>query len=255
LNNNNKSKKKFNFKEKFKSFENLKNIKVSSSVLAIIILCLLLVCAYVLFFEINDYRKIREEKHDLYYYFISQKIEFEGTLSVNGADRIVGLKSDNVAINSTPVYYSDYPNEVILPGNMEIIFPYKRMPMYKLGSYSKLYYKNNALYVNSESGNGRIYDCFLYDGQNLYVFLERTVIKVGEQEYVLSPLSFVEIDKNYMRIYDYQTDKYTFIDSPTEQAFAYTDEYMIELSNDSFTYGTSYYLLIKSVDALDLYEF
>lgn len=248
-------KNKFNFKKKIKSVDELKNIKVSPSVLAIIILVLLLICAYVLFFEINDYRKVREENYDFYYYFINDKIDFDATISVNGQDRILGLTSNNVTMNSTPVYYSDYSGQVILPSNMEIVFPYKKMPMYKLGAYSKIYYKNNVLYANSESGVGRIYDCFLFDGENLYVFLEKTTIKVGEQEYSLSPLSFVEVDLNYIRIYDYQYDKYELIESPVGKAYAYTTEYRIELSDDSFTYNNSYYLLIKNVDALELHEF
>lgn len=248
-------KNKLKFNKKNQSMDDIKKIKVSPSILAIIILVLLLICAYVLFFEINDYRKIREEKYDFYYYFIDDKIEFDATISINSQDRIFGLTSNNVSMNSTPVYYSDYEGQVILPANMEIVFPYKRMPMYKLGAYSKIYYKNNALYANSEAGVGRIYDCFLYDGENLYVFLESTTVKIGEQEYSLSPLSFVEVDLNYVRIYDYQYDKYEFIESPSEKVFAYTTEYMIELSEDSFSYNNSYYLLIKNVDALNLHEF
>ena len=250
-----KLKDKFKNNKKVNSVDDLKSIKVSPSILAIIILILLLICAYVLFFEINDYRKIREENYDFYYYFIDEKIEFNASISVNGQDRILGLTSNNVSINSIPVYYSYYSGQVILPANMEIVFPYKRIPMYKLGAYSKIYYKNNALYANSESGIGRLYDCFLFDGESLYVFLEKTTVKIGEQEYSLSPLSFVEVTLNYISIYDYESDNHIFIESPTEKAFAYTTEYMIELSDDSFRYNNSYYLLIKNVDALNLYEF
>ena len=244
----------FNIKEKL-NFENMKEKKMSPTILAIIILVLLLVCAFVLFFEVNDYRKIREEKYDFYYYFIDKKINFEATITINGQDRIMGLTSNKVTMDSTPVYYEDYPGTVILPSNMEVVYPYKKMPMYKLGAYSKIFYKNNALYVNSEAGYGRLYDCFLYDGENLYFFIETTTIEIGEELYELSPLSFVEVDKNYIRMYNMYNDEYIYIENPNGSAKAYTDEYMIELSNDTFTYGKSYYLLIKSIDALDLMEF
>jgi len=258
----NKLKDKLNLKELFKGKINLKEkmkfngkTKISPSILAIIILFLLLICAYVLFFEINDYRKIREEKYDFYYYFISTKINFEATASINGQDRIMGLSSHQVAFNSTPVYYEDYVGEVILPATMEIVFPYKSMPMYKLGAYSKIFYKNNSLYVNSEAGYGAIYNCFLYDGEDLYFFIEETTVKIGEELYTLSPLSFIEVDDNYIRMYNMQKDEYKFIEDFEKDVTAYTSNYMIELSRDSFSISNSYYLLIKNVDFLNLYEF
>ena len=141
---------------------------------------LVLICSFVLFFEVNDYRKYKEEKHNFYYYFSKVRVDFEGTITLNSKDTIVSLNNDNVTINSTPIYYSKDSGKIILPSNMEIVYAYKLNPMYKLGKFSKIYYKGNYLYINSEAGEGRIYDSFLYDGNNLYVFLEETTLFVGE---------------------------------------------------------------------------
>jgi len=235
--------------------DRIKNKKVSSSILAIIILILILVCLFVLFFEINNYRKIKEEQHNFYYYFSTSRIDFQGKILLNYAEGIISMESDNVTLTSTPIYYNDNDDKFILPSNMEIVYPYKNNPMYKLGKFSTVYYKNNYLYVNSEAGIGRLYDCFFYDGEDLYSFIEKTTIIVNGVNYELSPLSFIEVTKEYVRIYNHKKDEFIFIDQYSGSVEAYTDEYAINLVDDTFTYGTSYYMLIKNIDGLDFVEF
>ena len=233
----------------------IKNIKISPSILLLIILLLILVCSFVLFFEVNDYRNIREQTYNFYYYFGADKIDFTATVFVNVDDKIMSIRSDNATLTSSPIYFKNDSTQVILANNMEIVFPYKNNPMYKLGNFSKIYTKNNYLYINSEAGNGRLYDCFLYDGEDLYLFLENTTVFINEERYELSPMSFIEVTKSYIRMYDKKNDNYTFIDGYTGGVSAYTDEYTIDLSGDTFTYNNLYFLLIKNIDGLSLYEF
>lgn len=235
--------------------DKIKNKKVSSSILAIIILVLILVCLFVLLYEINDYRNIKTEKHNFYYYFTSSKIDFEGDISLNSKDTIISLDTSGVSINSSPVYYSTHNDRVILPANMEIVYPYKNNPMYKVGKFSKIYYRNNYLYINSEAGIGRLYDCFFYDGEDTYLFIEDTTVIVNDVKYELSPLSFVEVTNGYIKIYNQKKDEYVYIEEYSGIVNAYTEEYVISLLDDTFTYGTSYYMLIKNVDRLDFVEF
>lgn len=233
----------------------LKGVKISSTFIIIIIMLLVLICSFVLFFEVNDYRKYKEEKHDFYYYFINDRIDFEGNIILNSNDNIISISADNLTFNSTPLYFAKEGSQMILPADMEIIYPYKGNPMYKLGKYSKVYYKGNYLYINSEAGNGRLYDCFLYDGNDLYVFMENTSVFVGDKRYDLNPLSFVEVTLNYIKIYDYHNDEYIYLDSYSGIVTAYTDEYFIDLSSDTFTYNDKYYLLIRNISGLDFYSF
>lgn len=233
----------------------LKNKKVSSSILAVIILILILVCSFVLFFEVNDYRKIKSEQHDFYYYFISDRIDFKGNILLSYQDNIMSLENENVTLNSTPVYYKNDSDKMILPENMEIVYPYKNNPMFKIGKFASIYYEGNYLYINSEAGKGRLYDCFFYDGENLYVFIEKTTLIVDGVSYELSPMSYVEATNNYVKIYDRKIDNFVFLEQNITKVDAYTDEYTINLLNDTCTYGNSYYMLIKNVDALDMIEF
>lgn len=233
----------------------IKNIKVNPSILVIGILILILICSLVLFFVFSDYKKMKTEKHNFYYYFSSERVDFEGNIITNSDNTILSLNNDNITITSTPIYYLEQEKQMILPSNMEIVYPYKNKPMYKLGKLSKVYNKSNNIYVNTENGIGRLYDCFLYDGADLYVFVENTTVIIGENKYELSPLSFVEASQGYIKIYNMYKDEYIFLEDYTGIVEAYTKEYYINLSHDTFTYNTAYYMLIKNVDGLSYVDF
>lgn len=230
-----------------------KNKKLNSSILAIIILVLLLVCSFVLFFEINGYRTIQEEKFDFYYYFANQRLDFNGKVTFNSRDKILSLSGEGITLLSSPVYYSN-TDAMILPSNMEIVQPYKNSPMHNLGTFSKIYYRGNYLYANIENGIGRLYDCFLYDGNDLYVFIDDTTVIIGEDRYELNPMSFIEVSRDTIEIYNKKTDFYTVLPNTTG-AMAYTNEYSVDLVSDSVTYNSTYYLLMKKPEALELYNF
>ena len=232
----------------------IKNVKLGAPVFAIIVLILILICSFVLFFEINDYRNIKSEKHKFYYYFANTRVDFDASITLDIHDTILSLESSGIAIDNTPIYFKDYNDKVILPANMEIVYPYKSIPMYKVGKFSKLYTQNNYMYINSEAGIGRLYDCFLYDGDNLYVFTENTTVIVDDKRYELSPMSYVYVSSSSINIYNMKKDEYVNVDS-LGKAEAYTEEYVINLLDDSFTYNSRYYMLIKNIEKLDFCEF
>ena len=235
--------------------DKIKSKKISSSILAIIILVLLLICSFVLFFEVNDYRNIITQDYNMYYYFSKERTDFNAIFTYDVNEQIIGIESNGITLNSTPLYFKDNEKQMVLPENMEIVYPYKNNPMYKLGKYSKIYIKNNFMYIKSENDIGRLYDCFLYDGEDLYVFVEDVTIMVDDNRYDLTPMSFVEVNNSYARIYNKGKNEYTYIDNINKKVEAFTDEYAINLSDDTFTYENAFYILIKNVDGLDYVEF
>ena len=234
--------------------DKLKNKKIGVSTYAGIVLVLVLICAFVLFSELNNYRNIRSEKHKFYYYFINNKIDFEADIVLGTDDLIMSMNANNVSLDSTPIYYDTAEEKMILPENMEIVYPYKNVPMYKLGKFSQLYYIKQYIYIQSEAGTGRLYDCFLYDGNDLYVFPEEVTILIDDVSYKLSSMSYVKVTKNNVSIYDKKKDEHIVLDDYTK-AEAYTEEYFINLIGDSFTYNNSYYILMKNIEGLDFYKF
>lgn len=234
--------------------EEIKRKKISFSILVSVILILVLICSFVLFFQIKEYRNYKVITENFYYYFASTKIEFSASVALNSKDKIISIENDNIEITSYPIYYKN-SNKMVLPKNMEIVYPFKARPLYKLGVYSEILLKGDYLYVNSEFGTGRLYDCFLYDGDDLYVFLENTIVIVNGTKYNLGPMSYAKVGMNSIGIYDKQKDNFTYIDNVNSTIEAYTDEYMINLSKDLYKYNSSTYSLIKNVEALDSVEF
>lgn len=233
----------------------IKKIKLSSSILILTILILLLVCSIVLFVEINNYRDIKIQNKNFYYYFSNEKIDFAAEVATNSKQTVISIKNENISFNSSPLYYYDSNNMMLLPSNMEIVYPYKNNPMSKVGEFATISNNNKYIYINSEAGSGRLYDCFLYDGNDLYVFIENTTVVIGEKSYELSPMSFIEVTNGYIRLYNKEKDEYTYLNDYYDDVKAYTEEYFINLLNDTVTYNTSYYMLIKKVDRLDFAKF
>lgn len=234
----------------------LKNKKLSFSILILFALVLVLVCSFVLYFYVNEYRKYKTVESDFYYYYSKTKVEFKATLTLNSKDKVLSIEKEGLDLTSYPIYY-DNSDKMLLPKNMELVYPYKSKSLYKLGEFSELLYKGKYLYTNSEYGIGRLYDCFLYDGNNLYVFIEPTTIFVNDIKYDLSELSYVVVGVDGVEIYNKKEDSLIYLDNINSKTsvYAYTDEYMINLSNDTYYYQDSYYTLIKNVDGLDSIEF
>ena len=85
--------------------DKIKRQKISPSILVVIILVLILICSFVLFFEVNEYRNITKEEVDLYYYFTTLRTDFNASVTKDSNDLIIDLKSENVSIDSTPLYF------------------------------------------------------------------------------------------------------------------------------------------------------
>jgi len=247
------------FIEKCKNFK-LKDLKNNPTLITVIILVLILVCAIDLLIQMKNADRKTEETHEFFSYFFDYRTNFEGKIVLNRDDLILSLDSKSVSITSNPVYFSKNIAQMILPANMEIVFPYRNNPMYKLGAFSKIYLQDNKLYVNSEAGKGELSNCFLYDGDDLYVFVEETQVSIGDTSYKLGPMSFIEVTKNYIRIYDKENDEYEMLEEFEGKVIATVGKYYINLMEDNFTFNiaedvSNYFLLIRNVDMLNLYQF
>lgn len=195
------------------------------------------------------------EEHTFYQYFGGQKITYEGGLKLSRKDDITQIvaKDETVQLDSTPVYYEDTENKAIFPEDMVLVFPNKNGNVYRINHFSKIFFKEDTTYLEGRK-NKVLKNAFIYDGQDLYFFLEKTKLKIGEKEYELSPLSYVICDsEGIVEIYQKQEDKYTILDEEQENINIITDEYNINLKTDTIQYADTEQLLIKKKDILKNY--
>lgn len=75
---------------------------------------------------------------------------------------------------------------------------------------------------------------FLYDGADLYFFINPVVIQFGSTEISLSPFSYVTYNFNKeLYVYDFESDVMNYYSDVSDVVLAKADSYTVNLSIDS----------------------
>ncbi|MBE6144699.1 MAG: hypothetical protein E7169_03900 [Firmicutes bacterium] len=231
-----------------KQFLKSSKFKTGLSYLAIILLEIIIV---VLLTFKDNLDKVEFKDYSFYQYLSGRRFDYEGTLklSVDGDITELKLKDKNITLDSTPIYYKDY-KKVLFPKNMSVVFPLTSGIQYKVNYFSTIE-QTEELIITDRSYSREINNSFLYDGEDLYFFINETTLMIGEQEYKLKPLSYVVAKyNNKVEIYDYELDEYITFDAKGVSVQALGNSYKINLFNDSIEYGLTSKLLVKKLDFL-----
>lgn len=198
--------------------------------------------------------KISVEEHEFYQYVMGDKVEYKGSLKIERKNDITEITSEegSIYLTSIPVYYNDGLNKSILPEDMAIAFPMSNGALYKVNGLSTIYIDyDGTVYLEKGDLKKELYDTFLYDGNDLYFFVENTTVTINETEYKLPPLSYINATyKGYVEIYNYDTDEYTYIEQVDDNIIAKTNKYTINLTIDSMQYEGNDQLLLKRIKNL-----
>lgn len=218
-------------------------------VLLIILLIIIIVIVIMYFMNINTEKTQSEE---FYQYYSGKRIDYEGILKISKIGDITELqaKDGNIQIDSTPIYYKNEKNKVLFPENMAKVTPIDNGRMTKINRFSNIYENQESIYLQSQNKNEIIENSFLYDGSDLYFFIEPTTLIVNEQEYELSPFSYIIVTyKDGVEIYNYDKDEYNII-LTDGKVIAKTKEYTIDTTFDTIKYGNKEQLLLKNINSL-----
>ena len=193
------------------------------------------------------------KEHEFYQYLMGKKVEYKGIVKMEKKNDITELTTTDGTINldSTPIYYKDEINKAILPENMAIAFPMQNGELNRINSLSTIYVDYGRVYVQKGELNKELYDAFLYDGNDLYFFIENTTITINGKDYTLPPLSYANVTyQGYIEIYNYDKDEYIYIEKSNNDVIAKTDKYTINLTVDSMQYEGNDQLLLKRIKNL-----
>lgn len=226
---------------------------IMSSVIAALILIIVIVVII-----IGNLNSTTTENHDFYQWYSGQKVEYKGQLTFTRKEGLTELKATDrkVTLDSTPVYYADENDKVIFPEDMAIVYPNNNGMMYRINHFADIIEENGSIYLETnlatKTNKTKLEKAFLYDGQDLYFFLERTTITVNGTNYEVSPLSYAIVRyKQSVEIYNYEKDEYQVIDTTeTQDAKVVTDTYTINMSVDSLQTSEKEQLLIKGLSYL-----
>lgn len=233
---------------------------------AVIIVAILLA---LVIYKILDILVIKTERYDLsgqtyYQYFNGIEQEYSGKMDVVQKDDETQLILEDgqvVYLDSTPMYYKDILGKSLLPKEMELVVP--DSATYKLNKFTNVIEENNKIKLKklNSSKTKDIDNGFLFDGNDLYFFLDDTTITVGNKDYELPALSYAIVNyKTNVELYNYDTNEYTMIQDEESlksdvTATNKSKNYTINMSLDSLKTDKSNQLLITNINNLREYDY
>lgn len=250
-------------KEQLEKEEELleKKKRRKNTIITVSIVSALIVIIIIVSIIISNLNSTKTESHNFFQWYSGQKVEYKGELTFTRKEGLTELKATDkkVTLDSTPVYYAEKENKVIFPEDMAIVFPHNNGMMYRINHFSNIIEESNDVYLETnlavETNKTKLDQAFLYDGQDLYFFLERCNITVNGTTYEVSPLSYAIVRyKQRVEIYNYEKDEYQVIDiQDGQEAKVITDTYTINMSFDSLQTKEKEQLLIRGLSYLKPY--
>ena len=245
-----------------------KKLNKNERTIKIALIIAVAIFAFVIY-KIFDILVLSNEKYDLsgetyYQYFYGIMEEYSGKMDVVQRDDDVQLVLESgkvIYLDSTPMYYKNVLGKMLFAKDMELVVPDDGN--YKLKKFTNVFEENNSIKVKKfNSSKARTVDNgFIFDGNDLYFFLDDTTVTVGGTEYELSPLSYVIVNyRTNVEIYNYDKDEYTIIQDENSLKTDVMAEnkakgYTINLSLDSMKTEKSNQLLITSISNLNEYDY
>lgn len=230
-------------------------------IMSIIVIILIVVAGFIIYRHYKNLNKLTVEDYELYQYFAGQRYDYKGEISITRNGEITTLKYKDIEIeaDSTPIYFSNIDNEMLLPANMGLLIPRLINKNYKLPYFTRIAVEEltdetQAFLVYNDKKE-YIERSFLYDGNNLYVFIYETKVVIDGEEITLSPLSYITVNyQSDIYYYNKKTDEYRIIETHTDDVIATFEGYKINLSTDMIMYDNNSKLLIKNVGDLETYK-
>ena len=230
---------------------NKKNNKYIIPLIVLIVIVIILLI-YLKEYHYNHYRN--KDNYEVYEYFSSDKLEYTATISYDKNNVIKDFISNNYNINyeSVPIYFKE-EKKVIFPSEMSLIFPLKSRTQYKVNEFSYIEKINNLYYLTIDNYHSNIDHYIMYDGNNLYFFSDEVNMNINGNNIVLSAMSYIEVNNNEIRYYNYEEDIYEIQDI-TSSVIVYNDYYKINASEDYIEYTDSNLLLTTDFSFLTTIE-
>lgn len=232
----------------------VKFIKENYKLMIPIVLMIVLFLAFLIYYKVSiAHVYTKETEGNFYQYFYGKKYEYKGIVTTNKKGVVVGFMTNDYDINfdSTPIYYQN-KEKVILPQNMSVVMPTLNCSEYLSLGYSTIEFKNSVYNLVTDKYNNRLNHYFLYDGRDMYFFIENVKLKYKNEEVSLSPFSYIIVKSGkYLYYYDKKNDMFKSIDLNGEDVIVSNDYYKVNVSDDTIDYHGNSVLLTSAIEYLN----
>lgn len=193
---------------------------------------------------------------NIYRYDTSLQIAHEGTTQLRRRDNVLYLKNGGAVteVPQTPIYFTEAPNQMLVPNLMMIAQPGKDVPPVRTPYYTTLEFEGSDIRLSSKGKPlATVTDGFLFDGGNIYVFLEDMTVQYMGQTVEMPAMSYAIV------LYDTRMELYPYEGIPVIQqtgsaivtAQNKRGTYQLDLSRDIMTAQEGEFLLFSDTALLN----
>ena len=204
-------------------------------ILAVLFVVVLVVVTILVLVSQKQLSEFKTEDVKTYVYFGDIKFEYDTAVTLDESNGITKLKLDGeeVELGSQPLYYSGL-KKAILPVQMSVVFPLSSGQQKVVPKFSEVDASEGGIYLKNNNLNYSLDTAFLYDGADLYFFINPVVIQFGSTEISLPAFSYVTYNFNKeLYVYDFENDVMTYYSDVSDVVLAKADSYTVNLSIDS----------------------
>lgn len=192
------------------------------------------------------------ENGNFYQYFMGTRFDYDGVLTINNASEVTDMKLNNYNLDSysSPIYYRD-SKKIILPVGMSLVTYSNGSSQNYVSYFSEISYINGNSVLTFGDKFKIINDKFLYDGDDLYLFLNDVQITYNDQILKIPAMSYVIVNyRESIEIYSYGEKNGIIIELNDTDVYAYGTNLVLNMSLDSFQENGESILLYKKVNDL-----
>lgn len=221
------------WKQRKKSSHSLlhrRRLIITSAVAAAMGLVVVCVC-----FFINQSAKYRMETEGWIYEYGDKYGLSKGSvfwLDEENGEAYIEHKSSKQILDGIPIYLESGSEQFLEP--IAMIYKDPRRKVYgKLRAATKVTRQNGPYLAEYKGKSVELDRGFLFDGSNIYVFLEEVSIEFNSREKKIPPMSYVKaVPGSQIEIFDYSTKEFLMEDLMGEVSAVCTD-YTVSLTGDS----------------------
>jgi hypothetical protein len=217
----------------------------------VVILMVLLVMAVYLITQIGTYRT----SEAIFRYDTSLRLEYEGRSRIRRRDNVFTLENagQSEELNGAPIYFAGDDNRFLLPNLMIVVQPGRTVPPVRTPYYTTLHYADGGFDLSAgDKALNTLNDGFLFDGSNLYVFLEPVTVHWSGLEVQMPAMSYAIVHYN-VRLELYPRGGEPVVQQTGEalvEAFSADGTWRADLSKDILTAADSEALLFTDPSLL-----
>ena len=197
-------------------------------------------------------------KSEVHQYFGGAELKYEESSVFRDSESGVTVSNSNgkMDIAHTPLLFKE-ETTLTIPCNMLLMVPTESLGVKRINCFTTVSEQSGRITFSSGKKNAQCYGGFLYDGADLFIFLEPTVLNIGSVVSVELPaLSYAKVRYGQeVEYHDSVTDEYKVVGISNVEATAVTNSgYSLNLCKDVIYTDIGEFLLYSAVDKVDVIE-